>query len=253
MIGRLPRSRSPPQPKTAPRRPPRAQQLARGGEHALQRVGRVRVVHHHQEGLAGLHALESAGHGRHAGRAPRRCRGVHLRARARRRSRRGDSSRCARPRGATRSRGGPSACPTVHANAVHAGVGTGAAGCRRWPCRPKVIACGTRRGPRHHRRARRIVGVDHRGAPRLAAGREQGEQAGLGVAIGLEGPVEVEMILGQVGEDRHVELDARPRGESARACEETSIAAPADAALTMRARSDCSSSASGVVWLAVSA
>ena len=40
--------------------------------------------------------------------------------------------------------------------------------------------------------------------------------------------------------------------ESARACEETSIAAPPTPTRTIRASSACSSRASGVVWLAVS-
>src|SRR5438552_12329892 len=41
---------------------PSPRELARGGQHALQRVGGMRVVHHDQERLAGLHLLEAAWH-----------------------------------------------------------------------------------------------------------------------------------------------------------------------------------------------
>ncbi len=70
---------------------------------------------------------------------------------------------------------------------------------------------GGRRG--QHGRARRIVRVHHRGAIGLAASRQQGEEPGLGVAVGLERAVEVEVVLGQVGEDGHVELDPVHAGE----------------------------------------
>ena len=40
------------------------EQLAGGGQHVLERIGRVRVVHEHAEPLALLHRLEAAGHAR---------------------------------------------------------------------------------------------------------------------------------------------------------------------------------------------
>ena len=58
--GRLPLSRSPPQPNTHHRRP--SGERARGVEDVLERVGRVRVVDEHGERLALVDRLEAAGH-----------------------------------------------------------------------------------------------------------------------------------------------------------------------------------------------
>ena len=57
--GRLPRSRSPPQPKTQITRP--VGQLARGAEDVLERARLVRVVDDHREGLSLVDRLEPAG------------------------------------------------------------------------------------------------------------------------------------------------------------------------------------------------
>ena len=100
--------------------PARAHQLTRGGEHALQRVGRMRVVHHHQEGLARLHPLEPAGHRRHPGERLADPSRAPCPAQVRRRWPPGDSSRCARRPAARRSRSAPRTSPPP-------------AGCR--PCR----------------------------------------------------------------------------------------------------------------------
>ena len=62
--GRLPRSRSPPAPKTTSTRP--LVELARRPQHVVERVGRVRVVDEHGEGLALVDGLEAAGHARRA-------------------------------------------------------------------------------------------------------------------------------------------------------------------------------------------
>ena len=79
--GRLPRSRSPPQPNTTWRRP---SVRSRGGsEHVLERVGRVGVVDQHREVLALVDRLEAAGHlaGRARSRSPRVCSETPTRAR----------------------------------------------------------------------------------------------------------------------------------------------------------------------------
>ena len=57
--GRLPRSRSPPAPNTTSTRP--LGELARGAQHVVERVRRVRVVDEHGEGLPLLDGLEAAG------------------------------------------------------------------------------------------------------------------------------------------------------------------------------------------------
>ena len=84
--GRLPRSRSPPAPKTTITRPSR--ELARGAQHVLERVGRVRVVDEHREGLALVDRLEAAGHAAGARQRRRRSSRRRRRARGRRRRRR---------------------------------------------------------------------------------------------------------------------------------------------------------------------
>ena len=58
--GRLPRSRSPPHPNTTCTRP--SVERARGREHVLERVGRVRVVDEHRKPLALVDGLEPARH-----------------------------------------------------------------------------------------------------------------------------------------------------------------------------------------------
>ena len=68
--------------------------------------------------------------------------------------------------------------------------------------------------PVHHRRPGRIVGVDHRCPRGLRRFGEQLEQPPLGEPIALERAVEVEMVLRQIREHRHVErepLGARER------------------------------------------
>ena len=57
--GRLPRSRSPPAPNTH-EHAAASVELARGAQHVLQRVGRVRVVDEHGEVLALVDRLEAA-------------------------------------------------------------------------------------------------------------------------------------------------------------------------------------------------
>ena len=68
--GRLARSRSPPQPNSVMTR--FGVEAARHRDHVAQRVVGVRVVHHHQERLALVDALEAAGHGAAGGDAARR-------------------------------------------------------------------------------------------------------------------------------------------------------------------------------------
>ena len=60
MTGRLPRSRSPPQPKTQSTLP--AASAPRLGEHVLERERRVRVVDQDGEGLPLVDGLEAARH-----------------------------------------------------------------------------------------------------------------------------------------------------------------------------------------------
>ena len=93
----------------------------------------------------------------------------------------------------------------VHVNPVHA-----RAVLPRTDHRRGAETEGERRQvePRHHRRSRRIVGIDDRGAPGLGAGGEQAEEARLGIAVGVERHVKVEVVLRQVGEDGDVEFDA---------------------------------------------
>ena len=61
--------------------------------------------------------------------------------------------------------------------------------------------------PLHHRSAGRIVGVDHGRARGLRRLGEQLEQPALGEPIALERAVEVQVVLRQIREDRHVERD----------------------------------------------
>ena len=65
-----------------------ADQLARGAQHVLERVGRVGVVDEHGEVLTLLDGLEAAGHAHARARAPRPACRARPRARARRRARR---------------------------------------------------------------------------------------------------------------------------------------------------------------------
>ena len=89
--GRLPRSRSPPQPKTQITRP--VVELARGAQHVLERVGLVRVVDDHLERLALVDRLEPPRHAAHRLEPARDRLVVDARAAAPRRARRARSRR----------------------------------------------------------------------------------------------------------------------------------------------------------------
>ena len=89
--GRLPVSRSPPQPNTHGERAPAAHRRAQRGERLLERVGRVRVVDDDERRVVAaepLHAARPAARGRAAPRARRR---TARRSRAARRARRAGS------------------------------------------------------------------------------------------------------------------------------------------------------------------
>src|SRR4026207_2109660 len=62
-----------------------------------------------------------------------------------------------------------------------------------------------------------LVGVPPRRAPRLLPRRQRLEQTPLGARVLLQRTVEVQVILGEVGEHRHVELGAGHAGERQRA------------------------------------
>ena len=64
MIGRLPGSRSPPQPNTTTSRPAQCARAAR--QRLAQRVGRVRVVDHRERRLRAAEGLHAPGRGAHA-------------------------------------------------------------------------------------------------------------------------------------------------------------------------------------------
>ncbi len=154
------------------------EQLARGGEHVLERVRGVGVVDHHQERLAGLHALEAPRDGRDPGEDPADPRGLHLEGQA-------DAHRpeqvhhvvLAHQRGGDLDRAARRG--DLEPDAVHPGLpaerpqlGGGAEAEGQDP-HPRIG-----RGGADHGRARRIVDVHHRGAARLAARARAGRTAG---------------------------------------------------------------------------
>ncbi len=168
----------------------------------------MRVVHHHQERLPRLHPLEAAGHGGDAGEDapdagrfhpegepdPDRAQEVHhvVLAHQRRRDRDGALG----PR-------------DLQADAVHARLPACRVELGGWPQAEGEDPHARIRGRRaHHRGAGGVVHVHHRGPARLRAGGQPREEPGLRVAIGVDRLVEVEVVLSEVGEDGHVELDA---------------------------------------------
>ncbi len=94
-------------------------------------------------------------------------------------------------------------------------------GLRRGPVRNRPRA-GVRRG-RQEESGSRVVQVDDRGpgpgASQLlgrSRGRQSTEQAQLGIPVGLERPVKLQVLVTQVREDRHVVFDLRdsPEGQA---------------------------------------
>ena len=117
-------------------------------------------------------------------------------------------------------------------------------------------------GDADERAGRRVVGVDDpgrrpavrlAGAARPVAAGEPLEQRQLGVAVRLPRAVELEVLVGQVGEDRDVVGDASTRS-SARPCEVVSMTAARSPAWTIARSARWSSGASGVVaWASLAA
>ena len=227
---------------------PAARELARGGQHALERVGRVGVVDDHEERLAGPHLLEAA---RARCRPPPSARGDGRAARGPARARSptapsrfitlcspmsGDAS-VSRPRGVStviRMPASDESCSTARTRAPAP--------------RPK------RQDGHVEPRAPSPPRPDRRRSPRpcarASASRRGARTAGAWPSVRLERAVEVEVVLGQVGEHRHVEREPVGAGERQRVRRHLHRHAAARRARACRASIDCSSSASGVVWLA---
>ena len=181
---------------------PAGRDLARGGQHALERVRRVRVVHHHQERLSRAHLLEASGH--RADRTERTRDGRGLQAQRQAGGDRAEQvhdvvlahQRRDEAQGTAR-RLDPHADPVEGGGVLHGahlGAGAQTEGQHR-----QVEAAD-------HLGTGRIVGAHDGGPPGLGRGGEQLEQSPLGPAVFLERAVKVEVILGEVGEHRHVEL-----------------------------------------------
>jgi hypothetical protein len=223
-------------------RQPPAGQLARRREHTLERVRRVRVVDDNEKRLTGPHLLEAPGHGadgaerlRDRGRLEAQAEPgrhgaeqIHHVVLADERRRQGHAT-------ARRLDGHPDAVDRRGVlDRPHAGTGA------------ETEREHVHREPLHHRWPGRIVGVDHRRAPGLRRIGQQLEQPALGEPVVLERAVEVQMVLRQVREHRHVEREPSARA-SASAWDETSIATPRTPRSRMWASIACRSSASGVV------
>ena len=192
--GRLPRSRSPPAPKTTISRPRVSSRAVRSA--VLQGVGLVRVVDDDREGLALVDGLEAPGHAPGAPAAPRGDRRVVDAQRARHddRAERVEDVEAARQRRAQ--------LEPVDREGRAARVGASTAVARTWASgasRPMRIALGKSRG---QARAVGVVDVD-----RPRSSRPGLEQPPLGQEVVLHVGVEVEVVLREVGEDRRRPVD----------------------------------------------
>ena len=184
------RGRRPRRTRTMHARPPAS--LARGAQHVLQRVGRVGVVDEHREMLALVDRLEAAGHAAGRRRAPRRS------------WPRLDAQRAA-------AAIAPSAFGTLKRPGSGGDLAAGRPASRRRTRQP--AGSSARRGPGSRRRDRsrrsdapstspasrrpyRSSTFDHARGPRSAL-----EQPALGREVVLHRRVEVEVVLGEVGED----------------------------------------------------
>ena len=205
MIGRLPRSRSPPAPNTTISRP--VAWGRRALQHRLQAVGGVGVVDIGLAAVAARRRCAAAGLARPSGARARpgprracgrrRCRGRRRPARWRpgRRRRAAAGPRRVRPCASTVSR-------------WPAGVGRRATSVRSRPRSPTAEQGQARQDAGGGEGVVGVgVGVQHRGAP---ARQQLLEQAQLGGAVGLHRAVVVEVVLGQVGEGRPPSAPRRP-------------------------------------------
>ena len=195
--GRLPRSRSPPAPKTTMTRPER--ELARRAQHGRERVRRVRVVDDDRERLPLVDRLEAAGNAAHA----RDTLGDRILVEVEQQSG-GDRSESvldveppSQPRLDVDARG-------AEAAAVRADLEI---------LRPDLRLSVERE--RDERRAVQVLEVGGEPSTPLVADvdrcrrrRRAGEEPPLRVEVLLHRPVQVEMILAQVREHERVEADA---------------------------------------------
>ena len=236
MSGRLPRSRSPPQPKTAISAPGVSGRSA--VEQRVERVGRVRVVDDHREAgarrcarraraAARVAAMPAGDRGRVDAERPRR---------ARRRS--AMFSACGAPTSGlvNGTRSPPStSTPRVPASVLSTSSRrTSAPAARPERARSASAHLAARRAPPASSTFTTATGS---GLPRRR--QELGEEPRLGGVVRLQVAVEVEVVAREVGE--HGGVEAQPAARScASACDETSIATCVVPAARISASSACS-------------
>ncbi len=200
MSGRLPRSRSPPHPKTQMRRA--GTSAAQRPEDAGKRVRGMGIVDQHGEVLTGDDRLEPARHARKGLETLRDRRERRPERMRRRRGREHVLEMALRRRGASRRR-----CARRRRRASRASrrASSSTASARTSPPAPKVttgLAIVARRPT-----TLASAAFSTADAARLRARVERGEEPGLGAQVVVLIAVEVHVIAPEVGEDRR-----RPRG-----------------------------------------
>ena len=246
MIGRLPRSRSPPQPNTTPE-PAGASACARWPARARARPACARS--RRPPGTAGRPAPARSGPARC--RPPPSARGDRAAARgpARARSPRrpAGSSRCAR-RSAASASAATARRRDRHADPVEGGACSTARTRAPAPSpkRQHRAAASPRPSPRPQDRPRSRPRCARASASRASSSNSRR----LARRYCLERAVEVEVVLGEVGEHRHVEGEPVGAREGERVRGHFHRDAPHAAVAHARASIAWRSSASGVVWLA---